>query len=177
MISTIFERLKEANPKILDIYNSGYNWIFEASKIIKKTITKVGHERDYFVCTHSVEEADSGEWLFDISFHELEYNEYDGAFTKTLSTPLVAESEFSKTDFGGFKEDFDKLLIATSSERLFILRVTNQSVFDTIKKYAQESVNKYKPFKVGEGVHIIYWDETVAEKDFYYLEIKKQVVS
>lgn len=173
MISTIFERLKETNPEILSVYNSGYNWIFEASRIIKKTITKVGQERGYFVCTHSVEEADSGEWLFDISFHELEYN---GAFTKTLSTPLVAESEFSKTDFGGFKEDFDKLLIATSSERLFILRVTNQSVFDTIKEYAQDSVNMYKPFKTDERIHIIYWDETVTEKGFYYLEIKKQLV-
>ncbi|MFA5556441.1 MAG: hypothetical protein WCY06_06945 [Flavobacteriaceae bacterium] len=171
MISTLFERLKEANAEISDIYYSGFNWIFEASKIIKKTITQVGRERGYFVCTHSVEEADSGEWLFDISFHELEY---EGAFTKTLCTPLVVESEFSKTDFGGFKEDFDKLLIATSSERLFILRVTNQSVFDTIKKYAQDSVNKYKPFKTGERVHIIYWDETVPKKDFYYLEIKKQ---
>ena len=170
MIDQIFTKLKEENNKILDIYNSGNCWVYEATTIIKKTISDIAHDNGYSVATHYLECADEGEWLLDLTVHKLKYN---GDFTQIQSIPLVVESEFSKTTFGGFKEDFDKLFIATSSERLFIMRINNCKELEKIKTYGQESVNNFEAFLSGDMIHFIYWDEKI-EKNFKHLKFVKE---
>jgi len=90
----------------------------------------------------------------------------------TLSIPLVVECELSKISFGGFKEDFDKLFIATSSERLFIFRKLNEEIFNEIIEYAEKSVNKFRNFEIGKGIDLIYWDE-IGTKEFKMINITK----
>lgn len=169
LISEIFNGLKERESEILDVYHSGENWIGKATKIIKNSIVEIGRQKSLSVATHGCENADEGEWLLDLTFHDIEYL---GDFSKIKSIPLVVESEFSETFYGGFKKDFDKLFIATSSERLFIMRTNNSNELEKILRYGKESVQIYEPFKIGDSIHFIYWDE-IGNKTFKYEEFKK----
>lgn len=99
--------------------------------------------------------------------------ESNGEFTKTLSVPLVVESEISKVSFGGLKEDFDKLFVATSSQRLFIFRATNVNELNKFLEYAQSAINTFRNFKNDEGIHIIYWNE-IGNKDFEHKYLVKK---
>jgi hypothetical protein len=144
LISEIFNGLKNKESEILDVYHSGENWVGKATKIIKTVITEIGKQKSLYVATHGCENADEGEWLLDLTFHDIKY---DGDSSKIKSIPLVVESEFSKPSYTGFKEDFDKLFIATSSERLFIMRINNQQELEKIVKYGEESVQLFEPFK------------------------------
>ena len=166
----IFELLIEQNTIVNEYRESGLSWIGNFTKIIKRTIVELGVKKyKFYVSTNLIEIADQNEWLFDISYQEIELN---GDKTMTLSIPLVVESELSKISFGGFKEDFDKLFIATSSERLFIFRKLDHQIFDEIIDYAKKSVNKFRYFKKGQGIDLIYWDE-IETKEFKMLEITK----
>ena len=170
LTSEILALLNEQNQIIKEYRESGINWIGNFTKLIKRTAVRLGIEKyNYYVSTNSIEIADQNEWLFDISYQEVELN---GDKTMTLSIPLVIECELSKISFGGFKEDFDKLFIATSSERLFIFRKLNDDVFNEIIDYAEKSVNKFKNFEIGKGIDLIYWDE-LETKEFKMIEIIK----
>lgn len=172
MIAEIYKSLKENNPKIVDFRNSGENWILPFTILIKNIIIDIGRQKkyDYYISTNSFKNVDQGEWLFDISFQEIESN---GEFTKTLSVPLVVESEISKVSFGGLKEDFDKLFVATSSQRLFIFRATNVNELNKFLEYAQSAINTFRNFKNDEGIHIIYWNE-IGNKDFEHKYLVKK---
>lgn len=170
MINSIYKSLRENNTKVIDCRNSGEYWIDSLTLLIKNIIVDIGQKKyDYYVSTNSITNADQGEWLFDISFHEIQLN---GELTKTLSVPLVVESELSKVSFGGLKEDFDKLFVATSSDRLFIFRATKINELNKFLEYAQSSVNTFKNFNVDEGIHLIYWDE-IGTQNFEYKYLKK----
>jgi hypothetical protein len=172
LTTEIFYLLQEKNQLIIDFRNSGFSWVGSFTNLIKETIVDLGVDKyDYYVATNHNKKADQNEWLFDISFHEVELN---GQKTITTSIPLVVESELSKISFGGFKEDFDKLLVATKSERLIIFRKLNNFLFEEIIDYATQSVKKAKFFEKGEGIDIIYWDE-IGTKEFKLIEIKKSI--
>ena len=172
MIEEIFKELENLNKNIVNKYNSGENWIGYATSQIKDCIIDVAHKKNenFSVCCRHSEKADEGEWLYDIVVVELFP---DGDFTKVIDVPLVVESEFSKTHFGGFKEDFDKLLIASKSEKLFIMRINNYKEFENIRQYAQDSINLNKGIEVGKGFSLIYWDEIGEEKKFNKIDIVK----
>ena len=171
MIDNIYNSLRENNQKIIDYRNSGENWILSLTLLIKNIIVDIGQkEYNYYVATNSIKNADQGEWLFDISFQEIQLN---AELTKTLSVPLVVESELSKVSFGGFKEDFDKLFVATSSCRLFIFRATNINELNKFLEYAQSSINSFKNFNIDEGIHIIYWDE-IGIQNFVHKYLAKK---
>lgn len=166
----ILNRLQLIESEILEFYNSGTSWTGSATKLIKEKIRELGHEKEYFVNTNGDQLADDGEWLFDITFSKLKYK---GHKTTTTDIPMVLESELSDLSFKGFKRDFDKLLIATNSERIFITRNINENVLKEMIEYAQESVNDYNAFKIGEGVNIIVWQEC-KDKTFELFKVLKE---
>lgn len=170
MTDRIFERLKHANKEFVEWRNSGENWVGKGTQIIKREISKIAKEDNLCIATGGLDGADEGEWLYDIVLYDLKV---DGDFSCMTKIPLVVESEFSKLTYGGFKEDFDKLFLATSSDRLFIMRINNPIELSNILKYGQDSVNSYEPFKTGDGIDLIYWDE-IETKDFVLVRFEKQ---
>ena len=168
--SEIVEELNKNKDSFSSFYNSGLAWQANWTKLLKTIITKLGQKKDYFVRTDGLEGvADDVEWLHDLTWLKILYN---GDKSVIIDVPLVLESEISKKGFGAFKEDFDKLLIATSSLKIFVLKNDNENLLKEIIDYAQESVNKNKRISNGEGIYIIIWQE-IKEKDFELLFLKK----
>lgn len=172
MIEKILHLLNKNNHELLRIYNSGEYWIYQATAIIKTTIAQFG--KDEFNCwisTHSLDIADGGEWLYDLVLYEMVDQK---EFSRLKKIHLVVESEFSKINFGGFKEDFDKLFLASKATKLFIFRRKNEAEFEKVLQYGQLAVNDFEDFDINDSIHLIYWDE-IDGKEFKYKEFKKQL--
>ncbi len=118
-----------------------------------------------------------GEWLYDLVWYEMDRSvDVSDGMHVMKSIPLVMESEMSKKDWGGFKEDFDKLLVASASTKLFVTcKKKNESEENGLKKkldYAQKAVNS---FVFCEQVDVIVWNEEFMHIDepFELIKIKK----
>ncbi|MEL0649947.1 hypothetical protein V6246_00850 [Algibacter sp. TI.3.09] len=155
--------MNEQKSEFTDLLHSGLNWQTNWTKLLKEIITKIGQNKDFFVNTSGLNEiADDGEWLFDLVWSELKYNE---SKTTVVNIPLVLESEISKINFGGFKEDFDKLFFAPNSTKIFVTRTigNDETILKECIDYAQESVNNNININSKNGIHLITWRE---EKGF-----------
>lgn len=170
MIEKILQLLNKNNHKLLDIYNSGEYWIYQATGIIKSTIAQFGKDEfDCWISSHSLDIADEGEWLYDLVLYEMVG---EAEFSRLKKIHLVVESEFSKIHFGGFKEDFDKLFLASKTTKLFVFRRKNEVEFEKALRYAQLAVNDFEDFDINDSIHLIYWDE-IGNKEFNYIKFKK----
>jgi len=88
---------------------------------VKSEIARLGKSLSYNVYAHSVENADDGEWLFDVCWLE-----YDQSLLK--SAVLVVESEWNPH---GADDDFQKLVVARARYRMMIFEVTQQESRDS----------------------------------------------
>lgn len=165
----ILEKLNSNKEKFTELLHSGNNWQTDWTKLLKTIITQIGHKKDFYVSTSGIE-ADEGEWLFDLVWSELVY---DNEKTVVKNIPLILESEISKISFGGFKEDFDKLFFSPNSTKIFITRTKKQdeTILDECIEYAQKSVNINVNIGKNNGIYIIIWKE---EKGFYMEYIKSE---
>lgn len=111
-------------------------------------------------------EFDEGEWLFDFVLYKMSTNNSQ-IFT---DVPLVLETEISDKSLGGLKIDFDKLLIATSSTKVFV--TTNDNLIEK-KEYIQKLINAYNNFRYSEILYLIVWDE--SEGIFELVEFSKDL--
>lgn len=176
IVIEILNALNNRSKEFRNLYNSGDAWQGDWTELMKQTINqlaldkqarnRMGFDDVLYTYTNTKKNKsnyDGNEWLFDLVWCEM--NSFEGEEMVTMrSLPLILESEISKMDWGGFKEDFDKLLVATSSTRVFItrnLRVVSNSKDELDKKiqYAEKAVNTYLPLQKGKGVYIIIWDE------------------
>lgn len=104
---------------------------------------------------------DEGEWLYDLVWYEMDENvDVSDGMNVMKSIPLVLESEMSDKTWKGFKIDFDKLLVATASTRIFVTRIkdeTNeQNRLSKKLDYAKKAVNSFDYVDI---VYIIVWNE------------------
>jgi len=101
----------------------------EWTKRIKLKLCRLGHEKGYSVSATGVEEAETGEWLYDLIWA---YGE--GEPWIFMEMPLALECEWSRYD-EDILWDFDKLLIARSKYKIFIFtKKTDNEVNDLFKK-------------------------------------------
>ena len=100
---------------------------------------------------------DEGEWLFDLVWYKMKDDD-DQIMT---DIPLVLESELSDKTLGGLKVDFDKLLVAPASTKVF---VTTHYFLEEKCNYIQKAIRFFNGFPVGEILYLIIWDE--SEGDF-----------
>ena len=153
----ILDALNQNNAKFKEIYFDDRPWQKRWTSILKKTLKTLGEELGCGVSA-SGSSGDEGEWLYDLVWWEMAEN---GKSIK--SVPLVLESEISSMHWGAFKWDFEKLLVATSSTRVFITRdhkTSNQNeVLSKKKDFAKEAVQSFSAFNKGDAVHLIVWEE------------------
>lgn len=107
---------------------------------------------------------DEGEWLYDLVLFKM--SNIDNQIVEDI--PLVLESELSDKSLGGLKIDFDKLMIATSSTKVFLTTSHNLS---EKSNYIQKSLNAFNNFRYSETLYLIVWDE--SEGNFEVLEFYK----
>ncbi len=144
----ILDIIEKLNNKS-ELINSAkdYNIV---TKIIKSEFAEKGNELGLCTAAHGYGE---GEWLFDLVWYKMD--EKDDQIMTDI--PLVLETELSKKDYGGLKEDFDKLLVATSSTKVF---VTTMEEIEIKKKYIQKAINSFTKFRNEETLYLIIWDES-----------------
>ena len=80
---------------------------------IKTALCNVGIDNGYDVCAAGVDNANHGEWLYDVCW--LNYDD-DGMLE---SMQMVAESEWGR-NIGDIEDDFSKLLVARAALRVMV---------------------------------------------------------
>ncbi|GLB49872.1 hypothetical protein [Neptunitalea lumnitzerae] len=167
-VDEIMFNLNKEQKQFTSLLHSGLTWQTQWTKLLKTIIKDIGEKNGFFVNTGGLPELEEGEWMFDLVWSKLHLN---GDKTTIIDIPLVLESEISKISFGGFKEDFDKLLVATNSLKVFVTRTIKQQ--ETLLKecieYAQDAVNSNININSKNGVYLIIWKE---EKGFTLNYIK-----
>lgn len=153
-ILNIIERLNHKSELINSVKN--YKIVTE---IIKTEFAKKGEEIGCFSAAHKNRHiyqdynyTENQEWLFDFVWYKM-HDKDDQIMT---AIPLVLESELSKKDYGGLKEDFDKLLIATSSTKVFVTKIDK---IEEKRKYIQKAMNNFFALNSDEILFLIVWDE------------------
>lgn len=116
-------------------------------------------------------EYDEGEWMFDFVWFKMSEKEEQ----VMLSIPLVLESELGKKDWGALKVDFDKLLVASNSIKVFVTSYDYLDIEELKKKeeYIQKAINAFESFSYKETLYLIIWDENDTGL-FSLKEFKKQ---
>lgn len=131
-----------------------------ATELIKNTFAKKGRELDYCIAAHrnlccdekDKFEYDEGEWLFDLVWYKM--SSKDNQIMESI--PLVLESELSNHSLAGLKVDFDKLLVASSSTKVF---VTTNEYIEFKKDYIKRALKSFINFREDEIFYLIIWDE------------------
>jgi hypothetical protein len=162
----------DAFYKEYDLHNKSYKYITET---IKTLLAKEGKLLGYESCAHRnllIEDYpfDEGEWMFDFIWYKM--SKTDDHVMKSI--PLVLESELSDKKWGGLKVDFDKLLVASSSNKVFVTSYDNKKIDELIKKeeYIQKAINGFESFSYTETLYLIIWDECDTAK-FSLKEFRK----
>lgn len=163
--------LDEINSSETNYAKSSYKI---ATETIKTLFAKRGAELGY--CSAANRnlnifqdfEYDEGEWLFDFVWYKM--HEYDDQLMTEV--PLVLESELSSKSLGGLKVDFDKLLVATSSTKVF---VTSIHFLEEKRSYIQKVINNFTNFRKDETLYLIVWDEKNTD-NFSLEEFNKEVL-
>lgn len=163
-ILNIIERLNSKS----ELINSSKDYKI-VTEIIKTEFAKKGEELGFCSAAHKNRHiykdynySENEEWLFDFVWYKMDDD--DDQIMNTI--PLVLESELSKKCYGGLKEDFDKLLIATSSTKIFVTKIDE---IEIKRNYIQKAINKFSGFRNDESLFLIIWDE----HDTGYFELQE----
>ena len=148
--------------------NQSYKYVTET---IKTFFAIEGKEKGYESASNKnllTEEYpyDETEWMFDFVWYKM--SEENDQLMESI--PLVLESELSNKELGGLKVDFDKLLVASNSTKVF---VTTQHNLQSKIEYIQKAINAFESFSYKETLYLIIWDENDTGL-FSLKEFKKQ---
>lgn len=103
----------------------------EWTKRIKDGICSIGKSKRYWVYASQAQEADGGEWLFDLSW--LNYSNKD-----LITVELALECEW---DRNGIDDDFQKLLLCRAEYKVMIFQANNIDQFNvTIDKLIHQII-------------------------------------
>lgn len=146
---------------IIELNKKSENLKISATETIKSEFLKKGNSLHYCTAAHSnkiinKDKYDEGEWLFDLVWYKMDENDDQ----VMIEIPLVMESELSIIDYGGFKTDFDKLLVATSSTKVF---VTTNHFLNEKRKYIQKAIDNFLFFRNNEIFYLMILDTSELE--------------
>ena len=117
--------------------------VTDRTKTIKTALCRIGRER--FLCQAYASDvddsySDGGEWLYDVIW--LEHDDH-----RVVSTPLVAECEFSARNLEGVGEDFDKMLLPRAGVRLMIYESARLRDCADSKWVAEQLATRVRKFR------------------------------
>lgn len=143
------------------------NWTLKFKELLAAFGERIGNK----VCTSGFQDIYNSEWLYDMVW----YKEIEkGGIQYISEVVLVIESEWNP-DFRSIKYDFEKLLVANASHKLFLCTAKDQKC-DELKKYFIEAVLSYRHSRHDDRYLIAildYYDNTFS----YELIIKNQITS
>ncbi len=136
---------RDAMPKTAD-------W----TRRIKKDLAQLGHTLEYYVNAGGCEDADGGEWLFDLCWFEM-----DGKHVRR--SPLILESEWEAVSLTG---DFAKLVIGRAEHRVMIFQAKNKEERKAYLAGFLREIRNSMNTAPRDRYLFACWDR--AQKDFTY---------
>jgi hypothetical protein len=192
--------VSDANSKLIIEKLGGIHDFFDLKKsdrtrVIKKELSKLGHELSYKVYANRLKQEDineivtnpsnsitghkfkNKEWLYDLHW----YTEKDNEYYFPLTLPLVVECEWkhrkvgasdNSDKYGEVKFDFQKLVVSNSDLRLMIFAVNNRADLDSLLlPYFQSVISSYAHLEnKAKFLFIAYYQR---ENTFYYMVLRK----
>ncbi|MBP6302841.1 MAG: hypothetical protein KBB37_03145 [Bacteroidia bacterium] len=157
--------------------SKGNNWRGQWTDKLYEIVGNLGIRLNYSVA-NSKKGFEEGEWLFDMVWFRMGAKNDDGLYAMK-AVELVLESEISNTDIGGFKTDFDKLLVATKPTKIFITRNISKpkpnETLDLKILYAKFAIDTLEE---NTDVFIVVWEDfpVTNELDFKCYRVSKEGV-
>ncbi len=145
--SEILRNLQKLTANLLDRNASNGDW----TKAIKHELVRQGQKLGYEVAASGCEDADYGEWLFDVSWLSYEWKA-DGPERCLKRLHLAAESEWG--DLGAIYDDFEKLLVAKADVCLMIFQEKNAKAIAEVARLLGKSVKSFQGGEEG-GRHLL----------------------
>jgi hypothetical protein len=97
------------------------------------------------------------EWLFDMIWYK-PYKTPEMKYENPAEFVLALESELSKFNLQGFREDFDRLLISNAPNRVMIFS-DRPGLSEEVLQYAQQAIANCRNLKAGETIAVILFDD------------------
>jgi hypothetical protein len=156
-----FDSVEEAVRQVLLRLQKGTNSIDDTStewtRAIKNEIGRLGSSLGYEVYASSCDFAEDGEWLFDLTWADIDKDEY------FRSIPLALESEWMPSQV---IDDFCKLLVSRAEHRVMVLWASNKASADNKVKELIDEVDNSKMTRPGDRYLFACWVEN--EDKFYF---------
>ena len=149
----VIRSLQGLQKKANSINDTSSDW----TRAIKNEIAKVGNQLGYEVYASSCEFAKYGEWIFDLTWADIDKDEY------LRSIPLALESEWIPSEV---LDDFCKLLVSRAKHRVMVFWAGNKT---SMKSKIEEMVDEVKNSRMTEsGDRYLFtcWIEDVERFDF-----------
>jgi len=131
------------------------------TKEIKKRLCSLGHEFPFDVCASGCEDADQGEWLFDLVWSEGERDEM-------WALPLVMESEW-RVGLDDIRRDFGKLLIAKSPLKLFVFQQRTEAAVGDVFLVLRRLIRSFR--MAGPGECYLLAGYSYSDRRFAYEQV------
>jgi len=128
------------------------------TKQIKEGLCALGQVLGYGVSAAGCKDADTGEWMFDLMWG-------DGDKDHFLEMPLAMECEWS-TDIDQIFWDFEKLLIAKASHKLFVFQQDTDKEVEYVAKELTVAVHRFRTRLLEERYLLAGWSS--GQKSFIY---------
>lgn len=118
------------------------NW----TAVIKEAFTKAGADRRHYVCASGGTRCDWGEWLFDVTWLEVDEEKY------ITDLVLAMESEWGNP--GDVYDDFMKLLSSRARLRVIVFQAQDDAV---LQKIIVDLTTGLQRFKRSQDESLTLW--------------------
>jgi len=134
---------------------------------IKETVGKIGE----CLCYKIASNIHDSEWLYDIVWYKDEKDENGDKVL--LDVPLIMESEISDRNINGLRYDFEKLLLAKPTTKVFLCMAEPNYSENAVKNVKDKLEISFEKFMQNSNIYdrvlLLIWDDYNTGKLFPYI--------
>ncbi len=164
-LTEIEEKIYEKLTELLLNCNGIKNHII--TRKIKEIVGEIGEKKGNEIASN----IHDSEWLYDIVWYK---DELDKNGDKVLlDVPLIMESEISDRSINGLRYDFEKLLLAKPTTKVFLCMAEPNYSKNAVKNVKDKLEISFEKFMYGnkenDRVLLLIWDDYNTGKLFPYI--------
>ena len=149
----VIQSLFGLQKKVDSIGDTSTDW----TRAVKNQIGRLGTSLGYEVYASSCDFAKGGEWLFDLTWADIDRDKY------LRGVPLALECEWIPSDVA---DDFCKLMVSRAKHRVMVFWASNRaSATKKVKELIREVTNSQLS-KKGDRYAFACWIEDADKFDF-----------
>jgi hypothetical protein len=149
----IIQSLLRLQEKANSINDTSKDW----TRAIKNEIAQIGNQLGYEVYASSCDFAKDGEWLFDLTWADIDKDEY------LKSIPLALECEWIPAEV---IDDFCKLLVSRAEHRVMVFWASNKMSMESKIEEMIDEVKNSMVTEPGDRYLLACWVQDSDKFDF-----------